>query len=123
MLLAYVNYHDPKSDRLSLCIVPERLDPLAFPVKVTALCATENAVIRLSALEGIKVKKDPADGGMIVEAVEPSKLFLTPSQADLPGIQVKNYKIINLADGSHEVYFKPLMGGETWRAWNPNEKS
>lgn len=122
MLLAYVNYHDPKGDRLSLCIIPERLDPLALPVKVTALCTTENAVIRISALEGIKVKRD-MDGGFIIEAVEPSKLFLTPSQPDLPGIQVKNYKIINLAENNHEVYFKPLMGGENWRPWNPNEKS
>lgn len=121
MLLAYVNFHQPAGDRLDLCIVPEKLDVFAAPIRVEALPLTTNAIVRVSSLEGIKVRLDDSDGGLIIAAVEPSKLFLTPSQPDLPGIEVGKFKIVLRSDSAHLVFFKPLMGSDTWKEWRPND--
>jgi hypothetical protein len=121
MLFAYTNSLDPRASQLDLCIIPERIDPFSHPIKVSALQLTAHAVVRVSALEGIKVKQDQTDRGLIVEPISPAKIFLTPSQPDLPGIEVKSVKIIWYEDGNMRTYFFPLTGSGTWREWKPNE--
>ncbi len=120
MLLAYTNYHDPKADKVELCLVPEKIDQFAVPLKVSALQVTENAVIRVSALEGLKVKIDQSDGSVVATPVEPAQMFLTPSYPDYPGIRVKQLKFIREGNFIH-VFFMSMSGKAEWKSWKPNE--
>ena len=121
MLIAYTNFLDPKSDTLELCIIPERLDPFAQPLRLAALMTTDNAIIRVSALEGIKVRRDSAENALLLEAVKPAKLFLTPSYPDLPGIEVKSLRILSASERSFTIFFQAPSGKQDWREWRPNE--
>lgn len=119
MLIAYTNYHDPRSENLDLCLIPERPDQYAFPLKVSALRQVENAIIRVSALEGIKVKQE-GEATLIVTPVEPAPMFITPSYPDLPGIRIKLAKFI-FEPNIVRVFFTLPAGKAEWREWRPNE--
>jgi hypothetical protein len=121
MLLAYVHCFGVEAPAPELCLVPDRSDQGSNLVRVDALLETDCAVCRLSSFESFKVRFDEKDGGMIVEPVIPTKLSLTPTYPDRPGIDVKRVKIIKLGDRRYKTFFMQEGRDGEWRPWNPNE--
>ena len=123
MLFAYVYCFGPQMEAPELCIVPSKPDTFSCAVRVSSLIETKSAIIRLSLSEGIKVRGDEKDGGLIVEPIVPSKLYITPSQPDRPGVHVKAIKADKNADGTWNTYFKEEGREMDWKPWRPNEVS
>jgi hypothetical protein len=122
MLLAYAYPFGPASDRPELCLLPAKPDQFSVPVRVFTLIETKCAVLRLSPTEGITVQMDRSDGGCIITPVVPSKLYLTPSQPDRPGIIVKSVKVIPREDGSATTYYLDEgRSAGSWKEWAPND--
>jgi hypothetical protein len=121
MILAYAYPFGPGADQPELCLIPSKPDQFSVPVRVFTLIETRCAVIRLSPTEGITVQMDQSDGGYVVTPVVPSKLYLTPSQPDRPGINVKSVKIVPNEDGSATTYFLDEGRNSGWKAWTPND--
>jgi hypothetical protein len=121
MLLAYVHCLGPEAPFPELCLIPERPDQFSYPVRVDALIQTDAAVVRLSCVEAVKVEIDPRDNGKIIEPVIPSKLYLTPSQPDRPGIVVRKVKVIKIDQMHHRTYFLGEAKDADWKEWMPNK--
>ena len=121
MIYAYTNFLDPNHDRLDLCITPQKPDPFSLPLKIDSLFETTAAFVRLSTTEGINVAKDRTDGGLIIEPLVPTKLYITTCQTDRPGVSVKSIKVLKNGDGSYSSWYRE-EGRETteWKVWNPN---
>ena len=123
MMLAYVHCFGVEASAPELCLVADRPDQLSVPVRVDTLLETDCAVCRLSQLETFKVKFDPSDGSMIIDPVIPTKLNITPTYPDRPGIEVRRLKIIRLGDRRYKTFFMQEGRDAEWRPWNPNESA
>jgi hypothetical protein len=121
MLLAYIHPFGPQASRPELCLIPSKPDMFSFPIRVESLCLTDAAVYRLGPTEGLRVKKDPGDQGVILEPVPPSRLYLTPSQPDRPGFIVAAAKIVVLGDYQYETFYTQEGRPGEWKKWFPND--
>lgn len=113
MLLCYM-HRDGNEAKPELCIITDKPDQFSRPVSIASLCTTEAASIRLGPNEGINVWFED-DGGVVIEPVKPSRIFLTPNQPDLPGFQVARVKVVTTEQGYRTFYQKDRV---EWRAWN-----
>ncbi len=123
MLLAYV-IRFMGAQKPELCVIPEKPDQFSFAVPVDFLFETEAAVFRIGPSEALRVWIDKDDGGKIIEPVQPSKMFLTPSHGDRPGITVKAVKIVRVDIDHFHAYFKPDRGpgkDDDWKRFVPND--
>lgn len=120
MLLAYVYCFGSASERPELCITPAKPDQFSCSVRVHSLLPTDDAVCRLSPTEGIKVVREPEPNTLMVEPIAPSKFYLTNSQPDRPGLEVKCVKITFLEDSKVAVFYKQIEK-DPWKPWRPNE--
>lgn len=123
MLLAYV-IRFMGAQKPELCILPEKPDQFSFVVPVDFLFETEAAVFRIGPSEALRVWIDQHDGGKIIEPVQPSKIYLTPSQADRPGIAVKAVKVVKVDIDHFHSFFRQDRGPgkeEEWKRFVPNE--
>jgi hypothetical protein len=93
----------------------------SFPIRVETLVETIAAVYRLGPQEGVRVKHDSNDGGIVLEPVPPSKLYLTPSQPDRPGFQVACAKVVVLGDNQYETFYMQDLKAPAWKKWYPND--
>jgi hypothetical protein len=99
-----------------LCLVADKPDEFSVPVSIDSLIVTEAACIRLGPHEGVNVSKDPDDGGLVIDPINHAKLFITPSQPDLPGFRVLGIKMVKKPEGGYQTYFK--QDKPEWREWN-----
>lgn len=123
MLLAYA-LRTPQSPRPELCIIPERPDQFSCLIPVDILHESSAAVYRIGQGEAFRVWADAQDGGIVIEPVQPSKIYLTPSQADRPGILVKSVKIVQDSNGCMVTFYKQDRGQgkeSDWQRFHPNQ--
>ena len=120
MHLAFCHPFGPTADQPELCLVPERPDQFSFPIRVDSLIETNAAIYRLSPYEGVRVKFN-SEGGMIIEPVPPSKMYLTPSQPDRPGFIVKRVKVVKSGLRQYETYFMGEAKEAEWKLWMPHD--
>ena len=123
MYLAYQHCFGTESTQPELCLIPDKPDNFSCVVRIESLRETDCALIRLSPEESIKVEIDRSDGGMVIQAVKPGKLYVTPNLPQNPGIHVRKSKVIKLADHTYEIWFqhdKETSGEPEWTKWEPN---
>lgn len=120
MLFAYAYCFGSESERPELCLIPDKPDQFSVIVRVDSLIETKAAIIRLSPTEGIKVKYEPQESALLIEAVVPAKIYITPSQPDRPGVIVKSLKVVR-KDDEFLSYFKDETRDSSWKLWKPNE--
>lgn len=105
-----------------LCVLAEKTDQYSVPVCVDCLPETNCSVIRLGPSEALLVSfEDPKV--KILAPVKPSQMYLTPSQADRPGVVVAKARVTKRDEHDYSVEFqqdKDVQTGE-WRIWNPNQ--
>lgn len=118
MLFAYAYCYGSASERPELCLIPDKPDQFSVIVRVDSLIETAAAVIRLSPTEGIKVKFE--DSALVIEAVIPARIFITPSLPDRPGIIVKSVRVVR-RDNSYVTYIKDETRDAQWKPFKPNE--
>lgn len=123
MFLAYVTCGHVTEAKQLLCIVPDKPDQFSSLIPVDSLSETESAYHRVSQLEVMVVLRDDSDGGMIAQAIAPSKLYITPNMHDKPGLAVAQLKIIKHADGRYVVtYIQEGDPSSTWKEWSPKKR-
>lgn len=121
MLLAYVHPFGPREPQPELCLIPSKPDTFSYPIPVESFVETHAGVYRLGPNEGVRIKTDPNDRGIIIEPVPPSKLYLTPSQPDRPGFVVARAKVVVLGDHDYETFYISDLRTPEWKKWFPNE--
>ena len=121
MLLAYIHPFGPQAAQPELCLIPSKPDMFSFPIRVETFVETHAAVYRLGPIEGVRVKTDKSDRGIILEPVPPSKMYLTPSQPDRPGFSIAAAKIVVLGDHKYETFYMTDLREPAWKKWFPNE--
>ncbi len=121
MLLSYM--HRTGQEQVpELCLLADKCDEYSVPVSVDCLPVTSCSVVRLGPHEAVTVAEGEA-GEQVLTPVKPSKMYLTPSQLDSPGVTVAKVKIVKEAQDQYKVFFqqdKDVATGE-WRPWNPNQ--
>ena len=120
MLLAYAYCPGPNSEKAVLCITPLKPDQFSCAVPVRSLIPTHNAICRLSPSEGIRVYEEPGITGFVIEPMVACKLYLTVSQPDRPGFDVKMALIKFVDDVKTEIYYKQKDRASDWKIWQPN---
>ncbi len=120
MFLAYVYVNTPEYRGLELTLVPDKPDQFSLPIPVDSLVETTAALLRISPLEAMVVKKDPEGDILILEPAAPSKLFITPDLHDKPGVSVKTMRIQFFGGRNYQItYIQDADTSNTWREWNP----
>ena len=122
MFLAIVTVGEIESARPVLCIVPDKPDQFSSLVPVDSLIATDCAYHRVSPSESLTIWKDEGDGGMVMQANVPSKLFITPDIHDRPGLAVARLKILRVEGGYQVSYIQESDPSNAWKEWNPNKR-
>lgn len=120
MLVGLITMKGAEDEKPELCIVPDKPSHLCEAVKVSRLTNTEFAVHLLSIEEGFTVEQNKHGSGILITAIKPAKLYLTPNRTDKPGFSVDVVKIIKELDNKYDVSFK--REGREWTKWNPNER-
>ena len=103
-----------------LCLVPDKTDPLAMPIKIDDLKSTEGAVFRVGQDEALIVVRDHSDGAMVLIPYKPAFVYLTPNLAQYPGMKAEFVKIISSGDKHYRVYFS--RDRQRWDEWTPQRE-
>ncbi len=119
MLLAYIHLRNSASERQELCIIPDKLDALSFPVPVSAIDETRAAIYRVGPGETFLARKDPSERSITIEAIKPARVFLTLDRPDQPGFYVQRIKIVQGPDGVTTHYQREKAGEVSWLKWDP----
>lgn len=122
MLLAYAYCFGPTSGAPELCLIPSKPDQFSCIVRVHSLIPTTAAVLRFSPTEGMRVFADKDPSVLVIEPIIPTKLFLTPSQPDRPGLEIRQARIKYIDDTRIEVEYKQTEKEPDWKPWLPNDK-
>lgn len=121
MLYCYMVVTRNGQTKSELCLVPDKMDILAAPILIRELFPTTAAVFRVGAEEVMTISADEQDGQMVVTAIEPSAIYLTPNLAQFPGMRARRIKVVPLGDGSVRTYFaKDRNSG--WEEWVANRE-
>lgn len=121
MLLAYAYCFGTASEAPEMCIIPSKPDQFSCIVRVRSLIPTTNAICRLSPTEGMKVFPESEKDTLVIEPIFPSKLYITPSQPDRPGLAVLQVRLKFHDNNQIEVWFKQVEKDLEWKPWHPNE--
>ncbi|MFN8390227.1 MAG: hypothetical protein U0136_08065 [Bdellovibrionota bacterium] len=100
-----------------LCLVPDKPDPLARAILVDELEPTDFAVFRVGQEEACNVTVDHS-GALIISAMEPAMVFLTPNLAAFPGMRARHVKVVRFGDRQYRTYYS--KDKERWDEWTPN---
>ncbi len=120
MIIAYTNGFGPDPQIPELCLIPEKPDMLSRPVVVDYLFETKCAIYRLSPQEVFTIALDPKDNGLVIRAVKPTAVCITPNFADKPATKVTELKIIREGAKAYRILYIPdTSGDKAWREWNP----
>jgi len=119
MVLCFSSGLGPNRDESDLCIVPDKPDMLSVPVRIRDFRPTVAAFHRIGPEEGVNITFDQADGGLIIAALTPGSIYLTPNLAQAPGYRVKKIKIFE-ADGEYRTLFE--REGKGWEEWISNRE-
>ena len=118
MLLGYTIGFGERHDELELCFVPDKPDLLSKPIPVRSLFPNPAGVVRVGPDEAILVNID-SEGMMVVSAVMPCAIYLTPNLPQSPGFRVKRVKFAQ--DGENwQTYYDRDKGN--WDLWIANKE-
>jgi hypothetical protein len=101
-----------------LSIASDRPNSTSAPIPISLLKQTNAGLYFIGVEESFTVNVDD-DNGLIVSAVKPAKLYLTPNRPEKPGFSVTRVKI-RLDNNSNEYVFYDRDKG--WEEFNPNKK-
>ncbi len=105
---------------MRLCFTPDKPDSITVPILLDDLFPTGCAVIRVGAEEALVVSSDSSESTIILNAIEPSSIFLTPNVAQFPGMKTKYLKVQRYADGSYRSFYS--RDKSKWEDWVPNRE-
>ena len=120
MFLCYMTLPDQDSTSIQLCLVPDKHDPLSLPTRIDNLFPTAAAVLRVGEMEAASVAFDEKDNSIIISAMEPNKIYLTPNLAQFPGLSTRHIKVILNESGDHETF--QSRDKKTWEPWIANQE-
>lgn len=101
-----------------LCLVPDKQDPLALPIRIEDLEPTDAAVFRVGENEAVVVTIDPSDGGSILAPCEPALIYLTPNLVQYPGMRAKFAKVVKIGERKYRTFFS--KDKSKWEEWVPS---
>lgn len=119
MVLCFAGGLGINKDEIDLCLVPDKPDILSVPIRISDMFDTVAAFIRLGPEEGVNVKVDEQDGGIIITALSGAPIYLTPNLNLSPGYKVKKMKIFK-EEGQYRTYFE--REGKGWEEWISNRE-
>ncbi len=122
MLLSYTIGFGDRHDELELCLVPDKPDLLAKPIPIHALFPSRAGVVRVGPDESLMVVID-SDGALVVTAIMPASIYLTPNLPSSPGFRVKRIKFTrNAGDAGEEwqTFYDRDKGN--WEEWVANKE-
>lgn len=119
MLLAFVAGYGDTKDELDLCLVADKVDALSKPVRVSCLFPNPAGVIRIGPEEAVLVNQDQIDGSLVVSAMMPAAIYLTPNLPQTPGFKVKRIKL-QITGGEYQVSYDRDKG--SWEPWVANRE-
>jgi len=117
MILGYVSGVLPDNDKPQLCIVADRPSDYSVPIRVESLISTDCAIHLVSNFEGLLIESGELPQSVIISAVRPAKLYLSPNLPEKPGFSVDRVLIAASTSGSFNVRFDR---GRNWEDWRPN---
>ena len=120
MFFCYMMVERNNVTKSELCVVPDKPDPLALPILVRELFPTTAAVFRVGAEEAMIVAPDEQDGQMVITALEPAAVYLTPNLAQFPGMRARRVKIVPFGDTVRTFYSKDRQA--PWEEWVANRE-
>ena len=120
MLFAFMPIDRGGETRMRLCFTPDKPDILAKPILVDDLFPTNCAVIRVGQEEALVVSAESTESTIILNAIEPSYIFLTPNVAQFPGMRTRYLKVQRYSDGSYRAFYSKDKG--KWEDWVPNRE-
>jgi hypothetical protein len=120
MVLCFVAGLGLNQDEIDLCLVPDKPDSLSVPVRVKDLSATVAAFQRIGPEEGVTTTFDEQDGALVINALNPASIYLTPNLPQSPGYRVRKVKILLSQDGSYRTLYE--REGKGWEEWIANRE-
>ena len=87
MYFGYFNIESNSSNNVELALYPDKIMVDTKPLPISKLKITDSALIFIGAEETVKVDVDQ-QGGTVLTAVRPAKLYLTPNRPEKPGFSV-----------------------------------
>ena len=115
MLLAYVPGFGQNGEQLELCLVADKADVLTRPILVGNLFPNPAGVIRVGPEEAAVINVDSQDGGMVISAMNPSAIYLTPNLPQTPGFKTRKVKVV-IENEQHRTFYEKSGGWEEWIA-------
>lgn len=126
MILCFVAGLGTEKNEIDLCLVPEKPDSLAVPVRVRDLFPTVAGFQRIGPDEGVAVSNSTTDDGIVVAALPPGGIFLTPNLPNSPGFRVRRIKILLSFDepsgAPNYRTFYERDGKKEWEEWVANRE-
>jgi hypothetical protein len=119
MLLCFASGLGPNRDESDLCIVPDKPDLLSVPVRMRDFQETIAGFHRIGPEEGVSITFDQSDGGMVIAALPPGSIYLTPNLSQSPGFKVRKVKIFD-TEGRYKTLYE--REGKGWEEWNANRE-
>jgi len=116
MLLCYASGLGAQRDETDLCIVPDKPDLLSVPIRVRDFQPTIAAFHRVGPEEGVTVSVDETDGGLIIAALNPGSIYLTPNLSQSPGFKVRKVKVFEDNGQFRTLYEREGKGWDEWIA-------
>lgn len=120
MLICYMPIRNGNETDLKLCLVADKPDELSLPVEIDKLDLTGAAVLRVGPEEACVVLQDPSDNQMIISAMIPARIYLTPNLSQFPGINTQHIKVIKYNDGTYRTYYS--RDKVEWVEWIANQE-
>jgi len=123
MVLCFVAGLGINKNEIDLCIMPDKPDILSVPVRIKDMKETFAAFQRIGPDEGVTVTIDPQDYGIIVAAMTPASIFLTPNLPQSPGYRARKVKIF-IEPGPNGNTYRTLYEreGKDWEEWVANRE-
>ena len=119
MLLCYMPVEEEGRVTNELAIVPDKPDLLSRPVPVRVLFPTVAAVFRIGTDEALTVSSESTSRQLIISALEPSAIFLTPNLPQFPGFNTKHIKIVIGENGQIQTFHS--RDRKSWDEWIANK--
>jgi hypothetical protein len=101
-----------------LSIASDRPTSNSSPIPIALLKQTDGGVYFVGVEESFTVKIED-DNGLVISALKPAKLYLTPNRPEKPGFSVSKIKVGLDNNGNEYVLYDRDKG---WEEFNPNKK-
>ena len=119
MLLCYMPIEEEGKVTNELALVPDKPDLLSRPVPIRSLFPTRAAVFRIGAEEALTIASESTNRQLILSALEPALIYLTPNLSQFPGFAAKHVKITISENSQIQTYHS--RDRNHWDEWVANK--